>query len=158
MDVSVININGQDYQLTIDPEACHYGPTPLTFTLLEIIGGIPSPLTNDVTVNVQWQENWTIETIIIPIEVPVTDPNCDLCNDGYQIVIDPITSPTQPDFTCNEIDLIFHVPTPLNCDDGICSNGEEVWNADLCMCESINIPDPTCIDDGNCENLSLIHI
>ena len=44
-------------------------------------------------------------------------------------------------------------PDPGTCDDGDCTNGEEIWDDVNCQCMSINVPDPnTCIDDGDCTN------
>ena len=155
-DNSIITVNGQDYQLAIDLNACHYGPEPLTFTLLEMIAGVPSQLTSDVTVTLQWQENWTIETVVIPLEVPVSNPNCDLCNTGYDLVIDPIASPTQPDYSCQPIDLIFHVPVPLNCDDNDCSTSD-FYNASTCECEYTPVPPLNC-DDNDCSTTDFYNV
>ncbi|MFK8008159.1 MAG: gliding motility-associated C-terminal domain-containing protein [Saprospiraceae bacterium] len=58
-----------------------------------------------------------------------------------------------PNATCDDGSCIFTCPDPGNCDDGDCSNGEEIWDGGICECITINIPDPsTCIDDGDCIN------
>ncbi len=43
-----------------------------------------------------------------------------------------------------------NIPVPC-VDDGICANGEEVWDANTCECLQENIPVP-CVDDGDCTN------
>ncbi|MFK8008160.1 MAG: hypothetical protein AB8H03_17515, partial [Saprospiraceae bacterium] len=58
-----------------------------------------------------------------------------------------------PNATCDDGSCIFTCPDPGNCDDGDCTNGEEIWDGGICECITINIPDPsTCIDDGDCTN------
>jgi|GEM_PF-6407483 len=67
------------------------------------------------------------------------------------------TNPTannyNPMATCDDGSCDFDCPDPGDCDDGNCTNGEEVWDGMNCECISINVPDPsTCIDDGDCLN------
>ena len=53
--------------------------------------------------------------------------------------------------TCDDGSCDFTCPDPGTCDDGICLNGEEVWDGVNCECISINVPIP-CVDDGDCTN------
>lgn len=58
-----------------------------------------------------------------------------------------------PTATCDDGSCTYDCPDPGNCDDGDCSNGEEVWNPSTCMCEDGVAPDPSsCVDDGDCLN------
>ena len=55
--------------------------------------------------------------------------------------------------TCDDGSCEFDCPDPGNCDNGDCSDGEEIWDGNTCECISINVPDPsTCVDDGDCTN------
>ena len=86
-------------------------------------------------------EIWNMTTCIcevIPQVLGCTDPNANNFN---------------PNATCDDGSCDLSCPDPGNCDDGVCTNGTEIWNSTTCMCESINPPDPTsCIDDGDCTN------
>ncbi len=67
------------------------------------------------------------------------------------------TNPTatnyDPNATCEDGSCNFACPDPGNCDDNDCSNGEEIWDGNICDCVAIDIPDPnTCVNDGDCTN------
>jgi len=66
------------------------------------------------------------------------------CDDG-----DCNTTDSYDNTTCACVNT---ATTPPTCDDGICSNGVETYNAATCMCENgTPITPPTC-DDGDCSN------
>ena len=64
---------------------------------------------------------------------------------------DPNANNYDPNAVCDDGTCTYDCPDPGDCDNGICEDGEEVWNDSICECEAINIPTP-CVDDGDCNN------
>ncbi|MFT5801228.1 MAG: gliding motility-associated-like protein, partial [Nonlabens sp.] len=105
------------------------------------------------------------ECIAINVPTPCTDDGD--CTNGFEVwdantctcnitpsvfgCTDPAANNFDPAATCDDGSCEFDCPDPGNCDDGICANGEEVWDGDLCECITINVPTP-CEDDGDCSN------
>ncbi len=98
---------------------------------------------------------------------PVDPGNCDdgICTNGIEewdgcncvVVSMPLqgcTNNTATNFdplaTCDDGSCVFPCPDPGNCDDGICSNGLEAWDENLCECiiaQSVNLITPA-IESG----------
>ncbi len=52
--------------------------------------------------------------------------------------------------TENACETLFYI-TPQTCDDNICANGIETWDATICQCVS-GTPPTVCVDDQDCTN------
>ena len=128
---------------------------------------VPVPCTDDGDCS-NGDEVWDPNTCTCSQEnLPIPCVDDGDCSNGFEVwdantctcIITPstfgCTNPTannyDPAATCEDGSCTFDCPDPGNCDDGICTNGEEVWDGDNCNCITINVPVP-CVDDGDCSN------
>ncbi len=150
-----------------DPTANNFDPTA-TCDDGSCSFDCPDPGNCDDGICANGEEIWDgniCECININVPVPCTDDGD--CSNGEEVwdantcacnIIPPTfgcTNPTannyDPTATCDDGSCSFDCPDPGNCDDGICANGEEIWDGDICECININVPVP-CTDDGDCSN------
>jgi len=100
------------------------------------------------------------------LTIPSCDDDCEFTTDTYNEATceceNILTVPNCDDGICsngietwdeNICECVAGTPPTPCTDDGDCSNGTEVWDEDICECIQTNIPNPdTCIDDGDCTN------
>jgi len=71
------------------------------------------------------------------------------------VTVNGCTDPSAANYNslanCDDGSCNYPCPDPGNCNDGICANGEEVWDDNTCTCVATNIPNANC-DDGICTN------
>ena len=109
----------------------------------------------------EFYDESTCECLTINVPDPSTCVDDGDCSNGFEewnettcecvttAAVLGCTNPTannfNPDATCDDGTCEFDCPDPGNCDDGDCSNGEEVWDGDTCECIAINVPDPNTV-------------
>ncbi|MBK7811672.1 MAG: gliding motility-associated C-terminal domain-containing protein [Saprospiraceae bacterium] len=105
-DLSVIDINGEEFILSLPNGGAHYGPEPIIFELYSSDGSqSPIPLNSIQRIQLQWKEEWKYDTIEYYIYREISDMNCP-CQ-GTTILGNDLVFPTIPNFFCPPVQLIF---------------------------------------------------
>lgn len=105
-DLSLIDINGEEFILYLPNGNVHYGPEPIIFELFSTDGNQnPIPLNSVQRIHLQWREEWKYDTIEYYIYREISDVNCP-CQ-GTTILGGDIDFPPIPNFFCPDVRLIF---------------------------------------------------
>ena len=188
---ALVTYGGITYQINASPSSDTWSPVDFTaFQMIggipsPIIDGFSNPQL------FLWEAEWGTEEVTRTVTEYEIDPTCTGCPNGYTITVNGPTIPSPPsgpcgpvgggfgggtmicdDNDCNTIDTwddtlceCVYMPDPnlpLLCDDGDCTNGEEIYNSLTCDCDVVPVttgctdmnacnfdPLATC-DDGSC--------
>ena len=122
-----------------DDGICANGDETWDGTICDCVDGTPPTPCMDDGDCTNGFEVWNVNTCICDVTPPVngcTDPTAN----NYNSLA-----------TCDDGSCTYDCPDPGNCDDGICANGDETWDASICDCVDGTPPTP-CMDDGDCTN------
>ncbi|MBK9272039.1 MAG: gliding motility-associated C-terminal domain-containing protein [Saprospiraceae bacterium] len=104
--VSLIEIGGEAFILSLPNGPTHYGPEPIIFELYGTDGNQnPVPLNSIQRINLQWREEWVYDTIDYYNYREISDVNCH-CQ-GTTLLGNEIIFPPAPVFACPPVRLIF---------------------------------------------------
>lgn len=110
-DSTLLLIDTTNYEFYIEPGADYYGPDNLTFTIQELdANNMPVPLSQSVSVTIQWVEFWSTDTLVVVDSSYVAlEDTCYVC--GGRTVIPPVIDiPGPPDYPCGPLELNFNAP------------------------------------------------
>ena len=104
-DTSMLLIGNDTFQMVIVPGADYYGPDEISISMFNLVNGQPVPLDMSLSIQLQWVEEWTYDTITSIRQIPVYDEGCVKGGFNQSTQIGDI-----PEFPCGPIEIHFEDP------------------------------------------------